>query len=286
MGGSLTSKAKAVRWPLLGAQVLAIFGTIHLLLEFTSLFLTEDQKRDLAGASIPIVLASLAACAIWAIYAFWTSDSYRRKIKDKDVFIGVKIGSLLDHKGAIATAVDRDLTLDIQNLERGSALYKFLDSLPQNNDFAAKASQHRSALAQAQQFAATDPMPDGMCIHVQREADKSISSVYLLSCCTIVEGRSTSDDQRVVSALPGLWNTVRSTPGLDEVGVPIIGTGLANVQATREEMIDAILKTFCEATEQGMRTTGLTIYVLPKVIADGTVRFSHIRTMIDYYAER
>jgi len=71
--------------------------------------------------------------------------------------------------------------------------------------------------------------------------------------------RSTIEDVR--KALDGLWNYVREAGELQQLVVPVIGTGRGRLKLSRKKMIAFIAESFVRASSQGKFTERLAIVV-------------------------
>ena len=55
----------------------------------------------------------------------------------------------------------------------------------------------------------------------------------------------------LLDALPELWENIRMRGGMDPINVPIIGAGFSRLNATREELVREIVKSFVAASHAG-----------------------------------
>jgi hypothetical protein len=69
--------------------------------------------------------------------------------------------------------------------------------------------------------------------------------------------------QDVLDALPRLWEAVRDRGGLEPLCCPILGSGYARLDATREELIHEIIRSFIPAIRAGMFCRSLVIAIHP-----------------------
>ena len=61
----------------------------------------------------------------------------------------------------------------------------------------------------------------------------------------------------LLDALPELWENIRMRGGMDPINVPIIGAGFSRLNATREELVREIVKSFVAASHAGRFVNGL-----------------------------
>lgn len=78
------------------------------------------------------------------------------------------------------------------------------------------------------------------------------------------QGNSSSTIDDVKQALGGLWSHVRQAGELQELAVPLVGTGRGRVPTTRQKMIELIAESFVKTCKDGTLTDRLAIVVRPK----------------------
>ncbi|SDI42037.1 macro domain-containing protein [Natribacillus halophilus] len=64
------------------------------------------------------------------------------------------------------------------------------------------------------------------------------------------EGNAFTTVENVKQAMNGLWSRVRTAGELQELAVPLIGTGRGRLQMSRKRMISLIARSFEEASEK------------------------------------
>ena len=73
---------------------------------------------------------------------------------------------------------------------------------------------------------------------------------------------TTIDDIKI--ALDGLWNYVRISGELQELAVPVIGTGRGRLKTSRKKMIAMIAESFVKASTNNKFTDKLIITIRPE----------------------
>lgn len=77
-------------------------------------------------------------------------------------------------------------------------------------------------------------------------------------------GNAFSTLQDINQGLEGLWTYVRDAGELQEIAVPVVGTGRGRIQETRKRMIGIIAESFAKASEERKISEKLVIYVRPE----------------------
>jgi hypothetical protein len=77
-------------------------------------------------------------------------------------------------------------------------------------------------------------------------------------------GNASSSRSEIEAALEGLWGYVRNSGELQELIVPVIGTGRGRVKVSRKRMIALIAESFVKASLQHKFSSKLIIAVRPE----------------------
>lgn len=75
------------------------------------------------------------------------------------------------------------------------------------------------------------------------------------------QGNAATTVEYIKSSLDGLWEHVRGSGELQELAVPVIGTGRGRLKSSRKQIIASIAESFVDASEAGKITDKLTIVV-------------------------
>ena len=95
---------------------------------------------------------------------------------------------------------------------------------------------------------------------------------YFVAIATLNSYRNAfATRQELLDALPALWENIRERGAMDAISVPVIGSGFSRLNATREELIREIVKSFIAATHSGRFCDKLTIAVTAKDFRDKKV---------------
>lgn len=259
---SITSKAY---WQYMllsrtGAEfVFAIFGGIYLVVEILDFF--QIITRDEYGSWAFLVLLVLAV--VVAILMRPPTKSVSVKMPKGDGAIEVRVADIFDDiPGAAMISTNTDFEADVA----GGKIHP--DSL--QGQFTAKyypGNQH-DLLEQIQEgleeLEGEPPYPLGTTIPIATHG----KTFYFTAMAHLNEhGNASTTVDYIKIALDGLWKHVRESGELQELAIPVIGTGRGRLSSSRKQIIAEIAKSFAEASEEG-KITGKLIIVVRKSDAD------------------
>ena len=236
----------------IGSHVLHAFGVLWLAVQVVSYFLPKF---------IPIVLESwwmfLGVGGLIGICRGWPKLVVRSTIEGTDAIVEIRVGDLFEQEGAVVVAAPtsfdtsiEDNTIDVKSVQ-GQYTKRFCDSL-ENLDRQIEASLN------------------GVGFELRDHVDKPYGSqrrysvgtvapvvfkgkrAYFVAIATLNSHRNAfATRNELLDALPALWENIRLRGGMDPINVPIIGSGFSRLNATREELIREIVKSFVAATHAG-----------------------------------
>lgn len=253
---TITSVAywKYVLFSRLGLQSsLAVFGSIYLLVgafDFFNIY-TKDQY---SGWVFPVFIMT----------SILISVSTRRPIvstlldmPNLDSRIEVRIGDIFDVDGAVMISSNVEFESDVAG---GKIASTSLQGQFTGRYFTG--NQNDLVEAIKNQFGTLEPpFPMGTTIPVTTHG----KTFYFTAMSTFNEtGNAYTTPEDLKSALDGLWDYVRNTGELQELAVPLIGTGRGRVALTRRKIITMIAESFAEASKLGPITDHLVIVIRPE----------------------
>ena len=240
---SITSKAY---WRYIFSKVgfksiLAIFGAIWLIIETLDFF--KVYTRDQYGTY---------AFFIFIAISILISILLRRPIKlitialpAQDINVEVRIVDLFEVSGAAMISSNTLFEADVA----GGRIA--VDSL--QGQFTARyftGNQIELIESINEELAATNltsPYPMGTTIPIHTHG----KTFYFTAMAEIGNGGNASSSiSDIKSALNGLWNYVRVNGELQELAVPVVGTGRGRLQMPRKKMIALIAESFVKASIQ------------------------------------
>ena len=234
------------------SSVLAYFGGIYLVVEALDFF--QIYTRDKYAS---------AAFFVFLILAVLASIVARRPIKtttvtfpNRDFSIEVRIGDIFDATGAVMISSNTVFEADVAGgkIAPASLQGQFTGRYYTGNQ-AELIDDIKAVLAETNGVA---PYPLGTVVPITTHA----KTFYLLAMAELNEhGNAVSTDDGVMSALDGLWSFVRDQGELQEIAVPIIGTGRGRLQTPKRKIIEQIASSFVRASADGKISDRLVIVV-------------------------
>jgi len=236
-------------------SILSIFGFCWLIMETLDFFkiYTRDQYASYSFF-------------IFLIISIIISISIRRPIRSisiafpkYDFSIEVRIVNLFDLNGATMISTNTDFEADVASgkIATTSLQGQFTARYFLGNQ-AELIRQIKSALKKANK---TSPYPMGTTIPINTHG----KTFYFTAMATLGDGGNASTTiPDIKSALDGLWEYIRENGELQELVVPIIGTGRGRIKLSRKKMIALIAESFVKASEERKFTEKLIITIRPE----------------------
>lgn len=238
-----------------GAEsVFAIFGGVYLVVEVLDFFRIYTRDEYASWAFIPFLVVSV----IGSIVLRPPTKSVTVKMPGGDGTIEVRVADLFDVSGAVMVSTNTNFEADVA----GGKIAP--DSL--QGQFTAKYfTGNQTELIQQIEEGKTGlegdpPYPIGTTIPVTTHG----KTFYFTAMANLnQQGNASTTREYVKHALDRLWTHVRNSGELQELGVPVIGTGRGRLRISRKTMIGIIADSFEKASEDGKITDHLIITVPP-----------------------
>jgi hypothetical protein len=236
-------------------SILAIFGMIWLIIETLDFF--TIYTRDQYGSY---------AFFIFIAISILISILLRRPIKsilipfpEYDFSVEVRIADLFEMSGATMISSNTLFEADVAGgkIAVGSLQGQFTAKYFTGNQIELIQSISEELVSTS----ATSPYPIGTTIPIHTHG----KSFYFVAMAEIGEGgnaSSTISDIKI--ALNGLWDYVRENGELQELAVPVIGTGRGRIKISRKKMIAQIAESFVKASIQNKFSDKLIITIRPE----------------------
>ena len=254
---SITSKAY---WRYIFSQsgiksILAIFGLIWLIIESLDFFhvYTRDQYGSYAFfifIAISIIISILLRRPIKAI-----SISFPKY----DFCIEVRIIDIFNVKGATMVSSNTIFEADVAG---GKISVDILQGQFTAKYYTGNQSKLIKEIKEAlKTIDSSSPYPMGATIPIHTHG----KTFYLTAMARIGKnGNASSTIADIKSALNGLWSYVRTSGELQELAVPVIGTGRGRLKTSRKKMIAIIAESFVKASTKNKFTDKLIIAIQPE----------------------
>ena len=236
-------------------SILAIYGLLWLVIETLDFF--KVYTRDQYGAYAFFIFFGIAIILSIVI---------RRPIKyisitfsEYDISIDVRIADLFNMSGATMISSNTIFEADVAGGKiateslQGQFTAKYFTG--NQTELINKINEELEAINQ------TAPYPMGTTIPIHTHG----KTFYFTAMATIGEnGNASSTITDIKNALNGLWKYVREKGELQELAVPVIGTGRGRLKMPRKKMIALIAESFVKASMENKFTDKLIITIRPE----------------------
>ncbi len=236
-------------------SILAIFGLIWLIIESLDFF--NVYTRDQYGSYAFFIF--IAISTVISILLRRPIKSISVSFPEYDFCVEVRITDLFDVNGATMISSNTIFEADVA----GGKIS--VDSL--QGQFTAKYyTGNQSKLIkeineELKSIDSSSPYPMGTTIPIHTHG----KTFYLTAMAKLGEnGNTSSTIADIKSALDGLWNYVRTSGELQELAVPVIGTGRGRLKTSRKKMIAMIAESFVKASTNDKFTDKLIITIRPE----------------------
>jgi hypothetical protein len=254
---SITSRAywQYVLFSVSGTRaVVTAFGAVYLVVESLDFFdvYTRSQYGDWAFPLLLLVSVGLAV-------------GFRRPVRvinltlpQRDVQVEVRIDDLFGFEGATMISTNTAFESDVAggriapNSLQGQFTAKYFTG--NQNELIGQLE------AQLDQINDERPYPMGTTVEINTHG----KTFYFTAMATLnAQGNAQSSLADISAALAGLWTFIRNEGELQEIGVPVIGTGRGRLRTSRKKIIGRIAESFVKASEHGKVSDKLVIFVHP-----------------------
>lgn len=257
-----------------GTAYLAVFGALNLYvgaLDFFRIY-TRDEYASYAFW-IFIVLSGV----ISTIFFRRPVTSVEIKLPARDICIEVKIGDVFEETGAVVISANTVFEADVANGKIA------LDSLQ---------GQFTTAYFPGDQSELIEKIEEGL-KEIDGEAPYAMGTVvpinthgktfYFTAMAELSEdGNASTTVKDVQKAMVGLWKHVRESGELQELAVPVIGTGRGRLRRDRKRMIGKIAESFVEGSKDSKISEKLVIVVHPDDAKKFEVNLWEIKDYLDH----
>lgn len=236
-------------------SVLGVFGGIYLIVEILDFF--KIYTRDEYGSYAFMIFLALSIVI---------SIAFRRPVRStlitfpqRDFCIEVRIGDLFDAAGAVMISTNTSFEADVAGgkIAPSSLQGQFTAKYFTGNQIALIDQIH----AELSRIDGSAPYPMGTTVPITTHG----KTFYFTAMSRLNDqGNASTTPADVRDALNGLWRHVRTAGELQELAVPLVGTGRGRLQLPRSKMIESIAESFVDASKDGKFTDRLVIVIHPE----------------------
>lgn len=204
-----------------------------------------------------------------AIWESLPASSIKNRLKDKDIWIIIKIGDIfkkIDGSLVVSTNSTFDTSFSGNLISRDSLQGQF--TLKYYDDEAHLDSDLQKAL----KGEASKPINDNRKSKKERYPVGTIAkinpkdqTVYMIAIADINEhGKAAGSEEGIIESLGKLWHYIGERGETEAVTIPVLGTGRTQINIKREQMIIEIIKSFIAACSEKRFCDKLTIVISRK----------------------
>lgn len=233
--------------------VLSIFGVIWLVVETLDFFNVYTRDKYASYAFVIFFGLSTALAVIFRR----PIQSAQVLIPHRGVCVEVRIADLFDVTGAIVVSTNTVFEADVAagKISPNSLQGQFTARYFTGN-------QHKliEELRRSLQHKGASPYPMGTTVSIPAHG----KTFYLTAMSTLnSQGNASSTVRDVEEALAGLWEYVRQAGELQELAVPLMGTGRGRLTVPRSRVVELIAESFVNASADGKISDRLVIVIHP-----------------------
>jgi hypothetical protein len=238
------------------ATLLSAFGALWLLIEIISFF-SKNSANEIKTLWWLFLLVGMFG-------AFWLNrprHSVGCKLSTRDITIEICVGNVFERAGSLVVGSNTTFDTDGNIIDRRSIQGQF------TSRYFTSVAHLDADITTALQGVSSQPCgysktgkqeryPVGTVAQIQVDAH----TAYFLAIASINGNKvadATFDDLKL--ALPALWEHISNRGKLDDIIIPILGTGFARLPQSREEIVREIINSFVAACAMRRFTPSLTI---------------------------
>lgn len=236
-------------------SVLAIYGALWLIIETLDFFNVYTRDKYAPYAFVIVLSISI----VIAIAFRRPTKSILVSFPKNDFSVEVRIEDLFEVSGAIMISTNTDFEADVAGgkISPDSLQGQFTARYFTGNQNALL-SQIRDALTN---IPGSAPYPMGTTIPITTHG----KTFYFTAMAELnAQGNASTTPENVRLALEGLWKHVRDAGELQELAVPVVGTGRGRLMLSRKKVISLIAESFVDSSEQSKFAEHLVVVVRPE----------------------
>lgn len=272
----------ALLTPAGASRVFAAVGVIWTFIELLDFFGIYQQAQYSKFA----IFLVLGAGILFAVARVRPVARIVYKIYGRDLAIEVKIGDLLEATGGVVissnTTFDTDIASGLISLNslQGQFATRFFEG--NTNDIDA---QILDSLAQKPSAEINRPFGKQQEYELGTVAQVNShgNAYYFLAMSRLNEQRNAySSVEMIDTALRKLWPFVRNQGEMQDLSIPLLGTGRGRVGLLRKKMIEKIAQSFVDASRDAPFAKRIIIYIHPSDADNFEINLFEVR---DYLSQ-
>lgn len=269
------------------ATFFEILGAFSLIYGILNIFLPKQLEKinlDYKGLLYLIVIA-----LIFSIIINWPKLRRKFTIKNRDINITIVVGDIFKQVGAkvIPTNTTFDTCKDDEFISIRSIQGQFQEKYFKNN-LGTLDSMIKESL---REFKISEILNDGRKTKVERYECGTVSKItcmnekyYLIGLADVNKnGTPQAKYENILIALQELWDFLAENRHIENLVVPIIGTGRAGIaEATRMKVIKDTILSFVAVSSEVKITNNLVLCIHPNDLKDNKIDIDEIFEYVKY----
>lgn len=254
-------------------SILAVFGMSWIIIETLDFF--NVYTRDKYGSYAFFILIILSV--LISILLKRPIKSISIRFTEYDFSVDVRIADLFEMSGATMISTNTFFEADVAGgkIAVDSLQGQFTAKYFTGNQIELIQEIKKGLVATNK----TSPYPMGTTIPIHTHG----KTFYFTAMAELGEGGNASSSiSDVNSALSGLWEHMRLHGELQELAVPVIGTGRGRVQITRKKMIALIAESFVKESIKNKFSDKLIITIRPKDVENFGTNLYEIKDHLNH----
>jgi len=246
-------------------------GLFWMIKEIGAWLLTQLSIQIKTPDKLTIFFIMLFASILYGILKNRPKSSFEKKIRDKDIFIEIKIGDAFKNEGALVVPINNEFDLFLNGNE---SIQKKLTS-----DFYNSKEEHLKSDISSKIDLKKKPFKAGTVVEIEQKDKK----FYLLVNSSKLEnGRVFSDIDDFMLALNGIWDYLAKEKG-DIVTIPLINSQHSKPSnLTRDIIVKRIIDTFIDASKHKILCDKLIISIHPRDLERGQLDFDSLGKYLEF----
>ena len=262
------------------------FGVLWLIVEITDYFSENSEWTAFLKASW--WLFCISGIIIGAVRAR-PKRFVEARIKNTDIVVEVRIGNIWTQKGAIIigsnTTFDTNVTDGTisPSSVQGQFTQHYCENTVELDALLAESLRPITVTSSRSRddkpYGNVDEYEFGTVAPIVANGRKA----YFVAIAQMNSDRVASSDANALQdALPRIWNGIRNRGGMENLLSPVLGSGYSRLSLTRQELVQAIIRSFVVASQEGKLTEKLTIVVHPKDFKQGQFDLDELQRFLEH----
>lgn len=234
-------------------SALAIFGALYLFVQALDFFKIYNEDEYSSWAFLFILAISIFI----SIITRRPTSSISVNLPNLDSCVEVRIGNIFEAEGAVMISTNTNFESDVAG---GKIAPTSLQGQFTGRYYTGNQNELIETIDK-QLEGKKAPFPMGTTIPVTTHG----KTFYFTAMSNLNDsGNAYTTPQELGEALKGLWGYVKNTGELQQLAIPLVGTGRGRVILTRRKVVRLIVESFVEASKNGPITDHLVIAIRPE----------------------